>query len=218
MSRADFWRQLDIIPQSRLGFPITIIGAGGIGSPTALLLAKMGCSDITVYDFDTIEPHNLPNQFYRMDDLGQPKVQALLQIIRDFTGVEIKALNERFESQGLKGVVIVAPDNMTTRSLVWKKVKLNINIPLLVDARMGGELGSVYVVNPVHPENIREYEKSLYTDEESAQTPCTATAVIYNTFMIASVIGSVIKTYATGATPPKEGILRLLNTRDLYIS
>ena len=50
-------RQLDILPPEQTITPITIIGAGAIGSFVALSLAKMGFDDITVYDFDKIESY-----------------------------------------------------------------------------------------------------------------------------------------------------------------
>ena len=49
-----FWRQLDLCPPDKLKFPITVIGAGAIGSAAVVTLAKMGCSNITVYDEDTL--------------------------------------------------------------------------------------------------------------------------------------------------------------------
>src|SRR5207244_2983363 len=95
----DYWRQLDLITPGELKLPITVVGAGGIGSPTALALAKMGCSRLTVYDPDLVEPHNLPNQFYRLKDSARPKVEALRDLIRSFTGLEIVALQEAVSQQ-----------------------------------------------------------------------------------------------------------------------
>ena len=79
----DYWRQLDILQPDDLVRPITIIGVGGIGSPVALALTKMGCRRLTLFDPDTIEPHNLPNQLYRLRDVGRPKVEALADLLRE---------------------------------------------------------------------------------------------------------------------------------------
>ena len=59
-----YWRQLDIVNIDKLQVPIIVVGAGAIGSFVTLALAKMGCGNITSYDMDTVEEHNLPNQFY----------------------------------------------------------------------------------------------------------------------------------------------------------
>src|SRR5207244_2270936 len=72
-----FWRQLDLLPLERLDVPVTVIGAGAVGSFVTLTLAKMGLRDLTVFDDDVVDVHNLPNQFYRLTDLGRPKVEAL---------------------------------------------------------------------------------------------------------------------------------------------
>ena len=59
-----YWRQTDIVDADRLAeLPVTVIGAGATGSFITLALAKMGVRHITVYDDDTVEEHNLPNQF-----------------------------------------------------------------------------------------------------------------------------------------------------------
>jgi len=47
-----FLRQLDILPPEKIQFPIVVIGAGAIGSATVVTLAKMGCSSITVWDYE----------------------------------------------------------------------------------------------------------------------------------------------------------------------
>lgn len=215
--RPDFWRQLDFVTPNDLGFPITIIGAGGIGSPTALVLAKMGCSDIRVVDFDSVEDHNFPNQMFRLEDLGRPKAEALSEIIESFTGVKPTAEVERFEGQALQGVVIVAVDNMATRQAVWKKAKLNIHIPLFIDARMGGMIAQVFALSPLIPQSTRDYEGMLFSDEEAVEVPCTAQAIIYNTYMIASVIGAIIKAHARKEPLPMEGIVKSIDMATLHL-
>ena len=49
-----FLRQMDICPPEKLQFPITVIGAGAIGSASVLTLAKMGCGNITVWDHNVL--------------------------------------------------------------------------------------------------------------------------------------------------------------------
>jgi len=47
-----YWRQLDICPPDKLTFPITVIGAGAIGSATAVTFTRMWCSKIRICDGD----------------------------------------------------------------------------------------------------------------------------------------------------------------------
>jgi len=73
-------RQLGIVSPAQLQSPIVVIGAGGIGSWAVLALAKMGCPNITVIDFDTVEDHNVATQFYKESQIKMFKVDALEEL------------------------------------------------------------------------------------------------------------------------------------------
>jgi hypothetical protein len=195
----DFWRQLDIISPDQLAkLKVTLIGLGGIGSPTCLVLAKMGAPDITIYDDDIVENHNLPNQFYRFSDLGKPKVEAMAAICQDFAGLTIKIKNERYSNQDLSGVVISGVDTMEVRKQIWTKVKYNPWVELYIEGRMAPEFINVYSVKSCDPSHIRWYERNLYTDEEAVDLPCTARSLIYTNFMIAALIANQVKAFLKG--------------------
>lgn len=179
----DFWRQIDVLNPKDIRTPITVVGAGGIGSPTALALVKMGAGNVTVYDDDTIENHNLPNQMYREGDLGKHKVVALAEICRAFSGTAIKAVPERLNGQRLSGVVISGVDSMESRSEIWERVKWNPRVETYIDARMGAEVCRIYTVNPCNTDDIEYYESTQYTDRNAHEAPCTARAIIYNTLI-----------------------------------
>lgn len=192
----DFWRQLNIIDPALLDVPIHVIGVGGIGSPTVFALTKMGCQNITVYDDDFIEFHNLPNQMFGGKDLGKLKTQSLKEICMDFNDVELHTKEEKFNTRDVSGIVISGVDSMESRADIWKLLKYNTRVPLYIDARMGGEICRIYSVNPLSPSSIEFYESTLYGD--AAELPCTARAVIYNVFMIASLISNQVKKHVKG--------------------
>ena len=77
LAEARFQRQLDIVSPEQLSFAIVVIGAGAIGSAAVVTLAKMGCSDVTVWDDDILEEHNIPNQLCKPSMVGRPKLEAL---------------------------------------------------------------------------------------------------------------------------------------------
>lgn len=54
-----------------------VIGAGGLGSPAALLLAAAGAGKIILADFDTVEVNNLSRQFLHTDArVGMNKAES----------------------------------------------------------------------------------------------------------------------------------------------
>lgn len=56
---------------------VGIAGCGGLGSAVAIALARTGVGRLTLVDFDVVEPSNLNRQQYFVDQIGQPKTQAL---------------------------------------------------------------------------------------------------------------------------------------------
>ena len=119
-----FLRQQDAINMSRLtSLGISLIGAGAIGSTTAVFLGKMGACGLQVWDADTVEPHNWSNQLYRDEDIGKLKTTALSEVMEAFGGHTPNAISQRYVDQPLSEVVISAVDSMSSRSAIWKSVR-----------------------------------------------------------------------------------------------
>jgi len=111
----EFLRQLDLVNPETLDLPIHLIGCGGIGSFAALALSKMGAQRLHLYDPDAIEEHNLPNQLFRLRDVGRPKVEALREILEEFAGAPVEVMSIEVEAQRMTGIVIAAVDTMRAR-------------------------------------------------------------------------------------------------------
>ena len=188
----DFHRQIDVLDVPRLArIPITVIGAGAVGSFAVLALAKSGAQRIVVYDDDSIEPHNLPNQWYRLKDVGRLKVQALHDLVFDMTGVRIEVVPERFTGRPATEVTVCAVDSMDVRIDLWRQ--LHPRPSLYVDARMGAEVGTVKCVGPFGS----WYEDTLYPSSEALHAPCTARATMYCASGLAAFIASQVAQYAS---------------------
>lgn len=105
---------------------VTLIGAGGIGSPALQYLAAAGIGSLKVVDDDTVSLDNLQRQLlFGTADIGRPKVD----VARDATkrlnpDVNFSAAPERLMASNavalLTGasVVIDGSDNFATRLLV----------------------------------------------------------------------------------------------------
>lgn len=172
--------------------PIKIIGTGSVGSFTALSLAKMGAHMIEVWDDDLIDEVNISNQFFRIKDIGEYKVDALQSLISDFEGIGIRNHPSKCNgSEDLSGIVIVALDSMLPRKRIWDAIKGKDKVELFIDPRMGGRVARIYAVNP--KTGIESYEKTLYTDDDSAPERCTERTILYNVLGIASIICKTIE-------------------------
>jgi len=194
----DYWRQLDVLnPRKLASTHITIIGAGGICSPTALALAKMGAPSLSIYDADTVEDHNLPNQLYRLDDVGKHKVCALQEVLASFSDCDTTVHPEHFTQQRVEpGIVISGVDSMKARREIFNKLRYSPSVSLYVEARMGAQVSRIYTLNPCSPMDVEWYEGDmLYSDEEALPEKCTEKAIIYNVFFIAALIANQVKKY-----------------------
>lgn len=62
---------------------VAVAGLGGLGSHIAVMLARSGIGHLFLVDFDQVEITNLNRQAYGISHLGQPKTQALTEILRE---------------------------------------------------------------------------------------------------------------------------------------
>ena len=217
-----YMRQTDIINMDTLRRSrCTLVGAGAIGSFTAISLMKMGLGNLEVFDNDGVTAHNLPNQFYRNRDIDKFKSLALEEIVHDFVGTLIYANIKEYSGQVLRDTAIVATDTMTSRTLVWNEFLKQEQCHNYIEARMGAELGMVYTIQkaPIILENgkIREeyevmipdqdfYEATLYSDEQAVPLKCTARSIIYNVLMVSSLICRAYKGIINNEKAPREQI------------
>ncbi len=192
----DFLRQEGLVTPEELP-AVTVVGAGGIGSFTLLALAKMGVQRITAFDDDTVEDHNLPNQMYPVDSIGQTKIEAAASMCLDYAGVDIIGMEEKLNGHLLRGVVVSGVDSMAARKEIWKRVKAaKKHVPLYVEARMGAEVSRIYSINPSEREQVKAYDDTLYDDKDALPVPCTERAIIYNGLAIAALIASQVKKWS----------------------
>jgi molybdopterin/thiamine biosynthesis adenylyltransferase len=195
-------RHQDIINPNEIIEHVNVIGVGGIGSPTVMCLSKMGCDNISVWDDDTVELHNIATQFYRIQkDIEVPKVDAIANIVESFNGTTVKTNNLQVggeEADELYGVVVSGVDSIEARIEIWKGLKNNINVPVYIDARMGAEVCRIFTIDPSSPQHIERYERSINPNKERVELPCTAKAIIYNTFGIAGLIANQVKKFFKG--------------------
>lgn len=62
---------------------IAVCGLGGLGSNIAISLARAGVGKLILIDFDKVDITNLHRQQYKMNQVGIPKAEALLQNLEE---------------------------------------------------------------------------------------------------------------------------------------
>lgn len=197
-----YLRQLGIYnPADHEDDAVTFIGVGGIGSFAAMGAAKLGLPGITLYDHDEVEAHNQPNQFYGLLDLDNPKVEAMHDHILRDRGEHGNVTMHNMQVDGttdLRGVVVSGLDSMEARTSVWEAIKLNPAVPLYLDARIGGPVIVVYAVDPNDFDDIASYEKTLHTDEEGEDAPCTERGIIDVGLQVGAILTRALRRHFTG--------------------
>ena len=105
---------------------VLLIGAGGLGSPTALYLGAVGVGTIGLMDGDTVDITNLQRQIlHTTADIGKPKVESGTRAIKALNpDVNVITLPMRITVDNVMDVikdydlVIDGSDNFETRYLV----------------------------------------------------------------------------------------------------
>lgn len=179
---------------------IDVIGAGASGSRIVLSLAKLGLENIHVWDFDKVEAHNIANQAYSQADIGRPKVEALRDLVKQHTGLTIEIHNERVDgSQELGEIVFLLTDTMASRQEIWKSgIRYKKRTKLMIETRMGSDVGRVYTVDPNKPVQVRGWEGTLYSDDVAEVSACGTSISVGPTaeFLSGLAVWQLIRWYA----------------------
>jgi molybdopterin/thiamine biosynthesis adenylyltransferase len=190
-------RHTDILRPDEIP-PIHIIGAGGIGSWTAVLLAKMGARDITVYDSDTVSDHNIACQLFREQDIDQLKTKALQTIVKDQSGIIIKEKPATAENHITDGLVIIALDTMARRQELAEMYKTRDIF--IIDGRLGGLQAELYTTP------ADDWQSTLCDPADVQPDACTARTICFTCTALASLIANAVRQYAQGSRA-KRGII-----------
>jgi len=213
-----YQRQSDIIDTAELKKTrISIVGAGSLGSFTALALGKMGIGHLQVWDDDIVDEVNFSNQFFRKQDMDILKVNALSKVVNSFTEAEYSGNIYKFSGASVvSGEILIAlPDNMETRSTAYKVFLSNDKIHTFIDARAGAELMRLYVLRDKSEQTREFYEETLYDDNEAEPVKCTAQTIIYNVMLVSSFIGRAVKAVINKEEFPKEVIFSMARIDDI---
>jgi molybdopterin/thiamine biosynthesis adenylyltransferase len=189
-------------------YPIHIIGAGATGSRVFAALVELGITNITVYDPDVVEDHNLANQIYMVRDISYPKVDGCMRFAADKLGsshanmtFSNRKVTEAYIREGYMkgGVVFLLTDTMDSRREIANALVARCFGPeaqlataplLIIETRMASTHGAVFSINPFDREAHRQWLSTLVDDNDTDSievSPCgTALSVGTTASLIAN--------------------------------
>lgn len=134
-----------------LGAHVTIIGAGGIGSPAIQYLAGAGVGTLRVIDDDRVDLSNLQRQtLFGTADIGAPKAEAAMRAVARLNpDVKLVPILQRLDADNAEAllrhsdVILDGCDNFATRLIVGDSAT-RLHIPL-VSAAVGQFEGQLSV-------------------------------------------------------------------------
>lgn len=182
---------------------VTVVGVGGIGSWTSLLISRLGVKSLTLYDDDTVELGNISGQFYSSNDVDRFKVDAIQAAINRYSVYyNATSINQKFESNSMVSpVVISCLDSMSARRTVFNAWRCAVNNSedkskfLFIDGRLSAETLQVFAVPGDDDSAIKRYKESIFPDYEADTEVCSYKQTSFMANMIASLITNVFVNY-----------------------
>jgi molybdopterin/thiamine biosynthesis adenylyltransferase/rhodanese-related sulfurtransferase len=140
--------------QKLLDARVLLLGAGGLGSPTALYLAAAGVGTLGVVDDDEVDLSNLQRQvIHNSERIGMPKVDSAEESIRALNpDVQVVKYKTRLDASNILeiiegwDVIVDGVDNFPTRYLL-NDATVRLRIPV-VSASILGFDGQLSVFKP----------------------------------------------------------------------
>src|SRR3954471_4178582 len=140
--------------QKLLDAKVLLLGAGGLGSPTALYLAAAGVGTLGIVDDDVVDVSNLQRQvIHTTDRVGVPKVDSAEEQITALTpDVEVVKYQTRLDASNIMeiiegwDIIVDGVDNFPTRYLL-NDATVRLQIPVVSAAILGFE-GQLSIFKP----------------------------------------------------------------------
>jgi len=137
----------------------TVVGCGGTGFWTALLLAMSGVEELILVDSDIVEVSNLNRLLLEEAHVGKKKAEALKELIlsvRKQTRIEIQdiRIGKPLDCQILRGEVFCCTDNLKSQQIICAYCKKNE----LSYQRIGYD-GTILNVSKTFPLSFKEADR-----------------------------------------------------------
>ena len=160
---------------------VHVVGCGAIGSHVCEELARLGFPRVNIYDFDTVDPHNITNQMFTQTDIGKPKVAACAEAMLAINeNIIVNVNNQGLEPPYiLNGIIILCVDNIDLRREIVKANRYNPYCDLFLDFRMRLTDAQHYLADAHQPYQVDNLLNTMDFSHEEAHeaTPTSACGV-----------------------------------------
>lgn len=194
---------------------VMIAGAGGIGSWLAFMISRLGVRHISLVDDDYVERVNLAGQMFRSRDIGELKVVATNDVIKEFSEYSNVSLHtDRVgDNTDLPLITMCGFDNMVARQSTFRAYKRklqsmersgeDLSKALLIDGRLSAENLQVFCLPGNEEYYLEEYERKwLFDDSEAESVVCSYKQTSYCANLIASLMTNVFVNWCTNQCNP----------------
>ena len=142
-----------------LGSKVLMLGAGGLGSPSALYLAAAGVGTIGIVDMDEVDASNLQRQIlHNLDRIGDRKVDSAKKTLTP--DVDVVTYDTRLDASNIidiiRGydIIVDGADNFPSRYLL-NDASVKLGIPVVHGSIFRFE-GMVSVFHPLQGPTYRD--------------------------------------------------------------
>src|SRR6478672_4638647 len=171
---------------------VLMLGAGGLGSPSALYLAAAGVGTIGIVDMDEVDASNLQRQIlHNLDRIGDRKVDSAKKTLSLLNpDVDVVTYDTRLDATNIidiisgYDVVVDGTDNFPTRYLV-NDASVKLGIPVVH--------GSIFrfegMVSVFDPKNGPTYRDMVPEPPPAEMAPSCAEAGVLG--VLPGIVGSI---------------------------
>lgn len=194
---------------------VMVLGQGGIGSWTSLLLSRIGCR-LHLFDMDVYEDHNMTGQVVPSEYIGLNKALAMARVVSNFSPHSSAThYPEKYTENSITDYIMICGfDNMKARATAfgnWSKMLLNLTTEerkqcFFQDGRLLAEQLQIFNIPGDDIDRIENYARNyLFDDSEVPEAECTFKQTSHCAAMIASHMVGFLTNWASNADRESRG-------------
>lgn len=178
----DLSKSYEFFQPEKCNSRVHIVGCGSVGSTVAENLVRCGVTNLTLWDFDFVEAHNIVNQMYRQKDIGKPKVAALSDILTEINpevAENIQLQPDGWQGKNMSGYIFLCVDNIELRRKIVEQHFDNMSVKAIFDFRTGLEFAQHYAADWKDYKMKDDLLASMQFshDEAKAESPVSACGI-----------------------------------------